>query len=197
LLQCPDCGVERRHIGVLYPVRRLCRCETRTCCACTDKAIVTELQAPLKGIEPVLPATSNTVAKFYCKKHCPEDFPLEAPPTTRPRSVSSSRPSSPSSPSIPLSAETIDEEYASPCTPRKVNGAPHIDPVWERASPEKLPMGADFKLPVTCVACKLGHRLKDRKLWNGSYSYCPKCGETMYVPAWDKDEEKVRGQQNK
>lgn len=164
MTQCPDCGAERRYVGVLYPVRRLCKCEKLKCDLCDKKAVVAEFQSPIKGAEP----TSG--AKFFCKKHCPEDFAFEATTET----------------------DGPIEEALPPGQIRKVRGTPHIDPVWDRASPDKPPMGANSNQRVECSTCKHVHRLKDRKLWNGSYSYCPKCGENMYVPVWDEEDTSER-----
>jgi hypothetical protein len=174
MTQCPDCGAERRYVGVLYPVRRLCKCEVRVCVDCGKKAVVVEFQAPVKGVEPPLPTETNNAARFFCKKHCPEDFSFEAAPKETPE------------PEGPF------EEALPPGQTRKVRGAPHIDPVWDRISPSKPPAGADSSQRVECVACKHAHKLKDRKLWNGSYSYCPKCGENMYVPIWDEEDTRER-----
>ena len=163
-MTCPGCGAERRYVGVLYPVRRLCKCEPHVCGVCDKKAIVAEFQSPIKGVEPL------EGTKFFCKKHCPEDFSLEdAKELPAPE------------PEVPY------EEAAPPQQIRKVRGMPHIDPVWERASPGKPPGGANSHQRVACTACKHEHKLKDRKLWNGTYSYCPKCGENMYVPIWDEE----------
>lgn len=68
-------------------------------------------------------------------------------------------------------------------------GAPYIDPVWEHASPEKPPHGSDSKMRIECCECHYIHTPKKRKLWNGTYSYCPKCGADVYVPVWNEDEE--------
>jgi len=165
---------------VLYPARRLCTCEKRTCGACDKKAVVVEFQRPVRGAEPGLPDDSDRTATFFCKTHCPEDFPLDAP--------------KPKTKVVPAATPTDDnvgkvidyhEKYFG--SGKKGHGAPHIDPVWELASPGKPPGGANSSDRVECIACKYAHRFKNRKLWNGSFSFCPKCGEGMYVPLWDEE----------
>jgi hypothetical protein len=77
MVACPKCGVNRRYVGVAFPVRRLCKCESRTCGSCATAAVFVEFQNPIKTEEPKLPAKSNHLARFSCKDHAPDDLPQE------------------------------------------------------------------------------------------------------------------------
>lgn len=148
---CPKCGVNRRYVGVAFPVRRLCKCETRDCGNCDTAAVFVEFQNPVTKGEPKLPNKSNQAARFSCKVHAPDDLP-DAP---------------------------IDEEH----TPTKSRGGrPHIDPVWSQSTAQ-APQGADSRQKVICLSCGLPHEMRQRVMWNGTYSYCPDktCNNDMFT----------------
>lgn len=148
---CPKCGVNLRHVGVAFPVRRLCKCEPRTCGNCEAPAIFVEFQNPVTKGEPKLPSKSNQVARFSCKTHAPDDLP----------------------------DEPVDDE---PSPAKGRGGRPHIDPVWARATP-RPPSGADSRAKVICLACGRRHEMRQRVMFNGTYSYCPDktCNSDMYA----------------
>jgi hypothetical protein len=148
---CPKCGVNRRHVGVAFPVRRLCKCETRGCGNCDTPAVYVEFQNPVTRGEPKLPNKSNQAAKFSCKNHAPDDLP----------------------------DETADEE---PTPARSRGGRPHIDPMWSRVT-SHAPQGANSREKVICLSCGLNHEMRQRVLWNGTYSYCPDktCNSDMFT----------------
>jgi hypothetical protein len=66
-------------------------------------------------------------------------------------------------------------------------GAPRIDPAWEHSSPGKPPPGASSTERIECSMCHDIHTPKRRKLWNGTFSYCPKCGAASFTPLWDEE----------
>lgn len=153
---CPSCGVPRVFVGVAFPVRRLCKCEARTCARCKTPAVFVEFQGSIKQEEPALPAKSGGVAQFSCKEHAPDDLPEE-----------------------PVAVEVPAGEVKA--RPRKTGGRPHIDPIWEKAT-AKPPPGAESSDKVQCLSCERVHALRDRLMWNGTYSECPveTCKSTMF-----------------
>jgi len=80
MITCPMCGANRHYVGVAFPVRRLCKCESRNCGRCTTSAVFVEFQNPIKHGEPKLPDKSNQHAQFTCKGHAPDDLPEEPRP---------------------------------------------------------------------------------------------------------------------
>jgi len=52
------------------------------------------------------------------------------------------------------------------------NKLPHIDPMYPKG---KRPPGSDSEIYVQCDNCCAQHRICDRHMWNGTYSYCPVC----------------------
>lgn len=69
--------------------------------------------------------------------------------------------------------------------PKKTRGQPLIDPAWTFETP---PAGTTSRLKVQCVGCKHPHTMKDRRMFNGTESECPKCRETVTVHADDDKE---------
>lgn len=103
---CPKCGVNRRYVGVAFPVRRLCKCEPRDCGSCDAAAVFVEFQNPVKNGEPKLPVKSNQNAKFSCQTHAPDDLP----------------------------EDPIEEEPGAR-TRKRTGKRPHVDPVWTFPQP--------------------------------------------------------------
>src|SRR3954470_3082610 len=66
---CPPCGADRMRAGILYPTRRLCVCEPRTCAHCAQAAIVAEFQQIDSEFDAPLPATSDRKVKVFCLAH--------------------------------------------------------------------------------------------------------------------------------
>lgn len=147
---CSECGAEKKRQGILFPTRRLCACETRSCYSCGEPATVVEFQKPVKDKEPALPKKSNDVALFACDEHAPEGAPSAAPLKPRKKSA------------------------------RLFN----IDPAWHH---DKPPAGAVSMAEVECWACKDIHKMKDRRMHNGTKSQCPKCGDGMYTHAYQEE----------
>lgn len=148
---CPKCGVNLSHVGVAFPVRRLCKCETRTCGNCVAPAVFVEFQSPVTKGEPKLPDKSNKIARFSCKTHAPDDLPNE-PADDKPSST------------------------------KNREGRPHIDPVWAKAT-SRPPAGADSRAKIVCLMCDRRHEMRQRVMFNGTYSYCPdkKCNSNLYA----------------
>ena len=91
--ECPKCGVARRYVGVAFPVRRLCKCESRDCGKCGAAAVFVEFQSPIKNGEPKLPIETNPFAIFSCAKHAPDDIPEEiVEPSAAPKKKKGGRP---------------------------------------------------------------------------------------------------------
>jgi hypothetical protein len=151
---CHTCGAGRQRVGVLYPVRRLCACEQRTCTECGAPAMVVEFQAPVHGDEPPLPQESNGVAVFACRAHGPAELAAE-----------------------------LRERRPKAASRRRSSSKPHVDPQWENAYPDHLPPGACSRQQVECSSCKNVHELRERRMHNGTRSICPKCGEAMFTDA--------------
>ncbi len=153
---CPKCKTERKRIGVMFPARRLCNCESGLCRVCKDDAAVVEFQKPVKDVEPSL--ENSKQARLLCIEHLPEGFPMAA--VVAPASESKGRK-----------------------TKTQKGRLPHIDPTWEASSAACLPAEAEATNQVQCVACKNVHALRKRVMFNGTYSYCPACStEDMFVP---------------
>lgn len=55
---------------------------------------------------------------------------------------------------------------------------PSVDPIYPKG--KKLP-GSESELYVQCDNCCSLHRLCDRKMWNGTYSYCPVCNDAGHT----------------
>ncbi len=162
---CQTCGTVRHRAGVLFPVRRLCNCESRLC-HCGKPAIFVEFQSPIKSTEPKIPAKSNEVAEFTCTEHAPDDAPL---------SMDSGI--SKTADSAVLPAKRVKR-------PAVTSGPLNLDPLWSYPPPT----GATSSHKVRCTNCDDAHALRDRVMWNGSESYCPKCNNRMYVHDWESDE---------
>lgn len=147
---------------------------------CDKKAVVVEFQQPIRGLELALPDKSERTAKFFCKADSPDDFPFDAPKRKQ-KAVIAEVPDD-------HDGEAIDyhEKYFG--GDKTGHGAPRIDPAWEQASPGCPPGGSNVTNRIRCCECEHVHRPKDRKLWNGSYSYCPKCGHDVHVPVWDEED---------
>jgi hypothetical protein len=126
---------------MLFPVRRLCSCESFTC-ECGAKALVVEFQKPVKTSEKDVPA------KYLCGSHTPGDFVIE---TNLPRAKAAKA---------------------------KRGELPHIDPVWHGPRP---PEGSSSPMGVECVGCRFVHAMRTRRMFNGTESLCPKCGERVWV----------------
>lgn len=160
---CPTCGAERNRVGVLYPARLLCPCESRSC-HCGEPALIVEFQRPIKSTEPKIPSQSNDVAEFTCATHAPDDAPK------------------------PM-ANPVDIPRADGPRPRRKPvlqaSGPNVDPAWGWSTP---PNGALSTQRVRCWVCDHEHALKERTMWNGTESYCPKCNDRMYVHAWEENE---------
>jgi len=150
-MKCSTCGATRSHIGVLYPVRLLCKCEIRGCNECDAPAVVAEFQARLRGDEPALPAKSNGTAMFYCATHSP----------------------TPLAQLVPVANDTGLVEK-----PKRKEKNPHVDAAWPG---KKAPPGSESKSRVQCSGCKDVHAMSKRKMFNGTFSNCPKCGDDMYT----------------
>lgn len=154
-MKCRNCEADHTLVGVRFPARRLCRCETgRPCGAnnCAAVATIVEFQKPVaKGVVPAAPAKSSKLAQLTCDAHAPTEF------------VSMDMPAPP---------------------PRKRKGFSNVDPQW---SCEKPPRGAFSQTLMQCWSCKDVHKMKDRKMHNGSMSLCPKCRDDMTVLA-DEEE---------
>ncbi len=56
---------------------------------------------------------------------------------------------------------------------------PHIDPVWTRAS-KRAPRGSNSAEVVRCLECDNHHQMRERVMFNGSNSDCPRCGGSMF-----------------
>jgi hypothetical protein len=126
-----------------------------------------EFQQRLDGKEPKVPSRK---AKLLCLDHLPEGFPRRA-------LVVKEAPE-----------ETAPAEVAPKKRSRGKGRLPHIDPVWEAATP-RLPPKSESRERVKCVKCGLEHELRKRLMFNGDFSYCPDCNEDMFVPVWDDEEE--------
>jgi hypothetical protein len=146
---CDTCGAARHRTGVLYPVRRLCRCEKFNC-GCGAQALVVEFQKPVKTSEEGVPA------KYLCGEHSPGDFIAEI------------------------------EKPLSKGARAKKNELPHIDPAWKAPRP---PENSNSRLIVQCVGCKNVHETRERRMFNGTESLCPKCGERVWVYGPSEEEE--------
>lgn len=158
--QCPRCGAERKRIGVMFPARRLCDCEKGSCSVCGKPAAIVEFQKPIKDNKE--PAVPSKQASLFCLEHRPEGFPAK---------------------------ETAAKvERGTKRTGGKKGRQPHIDPAWETCWKEP-PTGAGSRERVRCVGCGNEHEMRQRVMFNGSYSYCPECNEDMFVPIWDEEDE--------
>jgi len=145
-MKCSTCGAVRSHVGVMYPVRLLCKCEVKTCSECKGAATVVEFQSRIRDTEP-----ANGV--FYCTEHSPTAFEQLVPVAND---------------SVPGAAEK----------PKRNEKNPHIDRNWTH---KKSPPGAESKSRVQCSGCKDIHPMMKRRMFNGTNSNCPKCGDGMYT----------------
>lgn len=163
MTNCARCGADRSTVGVRFPARRLCKCEKKSACnakGCTSRANVVEFQKPLVTPNQDAPFTSNENAKLFCYDHA-SDFWADdiAPPKTTTKAP----------------AEVVVED-ALPAKRKRRSG--NIDPAWALAAP---PRGATSLSPTQCAGCKHVCPLKDRKMHNGTFSICPKCGFDVTV----------------
>jgi len=62
--------------------------------------------------------------------------------------------------------------------PKKRERNPSIDPAWTAATP---PPQLNSPSRVQCFSCGDRHQMKQRKMFNGTQSNCPKCGDGMYT----------------
>lgn len=171
---CSLCGAERRRYGVLYPARLLCPCEAHAC-HCSEAAIIVEFQSPMRGKEPQLPPqTTNTVA-FFCAEHCPSGFPLEVAKGAD-KKTEGAKPAP--APQSKRKGKAGGEQLE----------LPNLDPIYARLN-MKPPSSALSTELFECAECKHIHRGRERRLWNGSRSDCPKCGERVYTRAWTPEQE--------
>lgn len=166
--KCPRCHAERKRIGVMFPARRLCNCEEGVCRECEQPAAIVEFQKPIKDNKE--PALTSRQANLLCLEHRPEGFPMSA---------------------------TVARTEGGKLVKGKKGRLPHIDPAWETCT-QSLPKGADSRQHVKCTGCGNEHELRQRVMFNGTYSYCPECNDDMYVPMWDEeDEEDPDGRERK
>ncbi len=159
-MNCTVCGVVRSYVGVLFPARLLCACEDHVCRVCDAKAVGVEFQKPIKTQEP-------SDCAYWCGAHKPDDFPEVAPAAERPKwSLEGGEPEKEPKRKKRQAVEVHD------------GGPPHIDPAWTFSEP---PPGAMDAQKVKCAVCKNTHMMRERRMWNGTHSRCPKCQELVTV----------------
>lgn len=83
-----------------------------------------------------------------------------------------------------LCASHKPDGFNIPTAETKKGTKPHVDPEWSRAT-EASPPGAFSRLRVQCASCKNEHEMRQRVMFNGSRSECPKCGHHVTTPAWE------------
>lgn len=181
---CKKCKEERHYIGVATPSRTLCACESGKCSVkgCDDVASIVEFQHPVRNGEPRLKSKD---AYLFCLEHRPEGFPVS-------QAIGETLDIDPADNAD--NAEAVDPSFDNAKTRANKKGRgrlPHIDPAWEAVCPNRLPSRANSSLLVKCVECLNVHEMRQRVMFNGSYSYCPHCGETMSVPEYREEEEEV------
>lgn len=156
--KCAKCGADRTLVGVRFPTRRLCRCEKNRPCGHNNCA------------------SAATIVEFQQPQKGDPDAPLASSKAAQ-LSCDAHGP-----------AEFVDLDSAAAPAPKKQRGPkglPYVDPQWGY---ERPPVGAMSSSLTQCWSCKDVHKMKERRMHNGSKSLCPKCGDDVTTHA---DEEEV------